>query len=100
MAEKIRVHTKRLLRTGNLIDAQVRIIRREIGRLEQDAADLQAIWEGEAARAFHTAFADDVKMLDSQCRELDRTAAGETEASREYERCEGKISGLIAGISV
>lgn len=97
---KIKVNTISLKRDTESISQSLKNIKNKMTAMESDVTQLNGMWEGDANKAFNKAFQDDIKALELICEGIQSIINYESNAKKEYDSCEKKVSSLIDSISV
>lgn len=100
MADKIRTDTDRLGTDAADIQRYIQNIADEANNMKSSVAELERMWEGPSSRAFHIAFQDDMRAVETVIKNLKSIYAYGTNAKKEYESCERKVATMIAEIKV
>lgn len=100
MAEKIRINTKTLQNDTSSIEKYLKQVEKKIQEMQTDVAELNNMWSGEANKAFHQTFNDDINGLLAVCKSLEGIAAYESYAKAEYDSCENKVAAMIASMNI
>jgi len=100
MADKIRINTDRLGADAERIQGYIDNIIQEMDAMRESVAELQKMWEGPGSQAFHHAFLDDMNAVETVMKNLQSIYAYDTNAKKEYEKCERKVSSMIADIRI
>lgn len=97
---KIKVNTVSLKNDTDLILKSLNDVKKKMQAMESDVSQLNGMWEGDANAAFNKAFQDDINALKQICDNIQGVIDYETNAKKEYDSCEQKVSGLIDSVSV
>lgn len=100
MVNKIKANTNRLGTDADRIQTYTANIAKEIEAMEQDVGVLMQMWDGPSSEAFHKAFQDDMRAMETVMKNLKGIYHYDTNAKKEYEACERKVSSMIAEIKV
>ena len=98
--EKIRVNTNSLDQTRQAMENRLNNIKKAIGKITEDMATLNSMWDGEAHTAFDNAIKVDIRFLESACESIQGIVRYEDNAVREYNKCEQQVADIIAQISI
>lgn len=97
---KIKVNTITLKKDTDLISQALKDIKKKMTEMKNDVTQLNGMWEGDANKAFNKAFQDDITALELLCNGIQSIIDYESNAKKEYDSCENKVSSLIDSISV
>ena len=100
MADKIRVNTMSLEKDTTSIQTHLKQVNKKIEKMQEDVKGMNAMWSGEANKAFNKAFQDDIKAIRTLCESIDGIIQYETTAKKEYNKCERTVKDAIDSMSV
>lgn len=100
MAGKIKINTKTLQNDTDSIQKDLKQVQKKLEAMQTDVEELNSMWSGEANKAFNQAFSSDIKALAELCSSLESIVAYEGTAKAEYDKCENKVSSLIAAMNI
>lgn len=100
MADKIRINTNRLGTDAESIKRYIDNLANEVENMQNSVHALKNMWEGPSCQAFCKAFQDDMRTVETVIKNLKRIWTYDTNAKKEYENCERKVSSMIADIRV
>lgn len=98
--DKIRINTNRLGTDAETVKSCIDKFAGEIENMKGSVTALERMWEGPSCKAFHKAFLDDMRAMETVIKNLRSIYSYDTNAKKEYETCERKVSSLIADIRV
>ena len=100
MADKIRINTNRLGTDAESIKRYIDNLANEVENMQNSVQALKKMWEGPSCQAFYKAFQDDMHAMETVIKNLKSIWTYDTNAKKEYENCERKVSSMIADIRV
>lgn len=100
MSNQIKINTSSLNRDAGQVDAYIRKIRTEMGRMKSNVEAMDKMWDGPGSEAFKKAFQDDMKDLETIIKNLEQVHTYEVNAKKKYESCESKVHELVSGIRI
>lgn len=100
MADKIRVNTTSLQKDITSIQTHLKQVTKKIEKMQEDVKGMNAMWSGDANKAFNKAFNDDIKAIRAVCDSINGLIQYETTAKTEYNKCERNVKDAIDSISV
>ena len=100
MADYIEVDTSELERDRQMIRSELNKIRAGIGRLQEEMADLGAMWEGPAHDAFMAQANADYETMRQFGDEIEAYTEAMDYARTEYEQCEAQVERTVATIRI
>lgn len=98
--DKIKIDTNRLGTDAESIKYYMDNLAREIENMKGSVTALEGMWEGPGCKAFHKAFQDDMRAMETVIKNIRSIYSYDTNAKKEYESCERKVSSMIADIRV
>ena len=98
--DKIRINTGSLRNTQNTVQGLLADIQNRITHMQNDIAQMNAMWSGPAHTAFNASFLQDVNELDARVKSIRGVAEFEGRSTSEYDKCENSVSSLVASIRV
>ena len=72
MSNQIKINTSSLNRDAGQVDAYIRKIRTEMGRMKSSVEAMDKMWDGPGSEAFKKAFQDDMKDLETIIKNLEQ----------------------------
>lgn len=100
MADKIKINTNRLGTDAENIKRYMDNLAGEVQNMRNSVNALRSMWEGQSCDAFYQAFSDDMRAMEAVIKNLKRIWTYDTNAKKEYENCERKVSAMIADIRI
>lgn len=100
MADKIKIHTKRLGADADRIQGYINHIAKEMAEIEQSVTAMQAMWEGAGREAFCQTFQKDMEVVKGALAGLRAIYEYDLNAKKQYEQCDRKVASMIAEIKV
>ena len=101
MADIIKVNTELLHKTTEAITTDLVSIRKDADELKIQIEEMNAMWIGDANKAFNAAFQGDVEALQTMSNNIDEIIVNyEITAKKEYDTCETNVDSLISAIKI
>ncbi len=100
MADKIKINTNRLGTDAENIKRYIDNLASEAENMKSNVNALKKMWEGPGCQAFDQAFQNDMRAMDTVIKNLKSIWNYDTNAKKEYEDCERKVSSMIANIRI
>ncbi len=100
MASIIKVNTSRLGSDADKVQSSISQMRKQMETMKVQVSQLDKMWDGPSSEAFKNAFHDDMNMLNTILKNLDKIYKFEVNAKKKYEKCEKQVGSIISGIHV
>lgn len=82
------------------LEEKLQLTREELIRLTDSVDALQSMWNGPAHDEFNKQYELDRERMEQMCTIIQNVLEGMQNARAEYDRCEGDVGSLVAGMQV
>ena len=100
MGQEISINTSTLSGDIDKLQQQLNIIRNDLSKMYQAVHTLDTMWDGPANAAFNMQFNKDKNDMTELCNTVQRIIDCMEYAKKEYNSCEGEVSGIIDSIAI
>ena len=100
MGQEISINTSTLSGDIDKLQQQLNIIRNDLSKMYQAVHTLDTMWYGPANAAFNMQFNKDKNDMTELCNTVQRIIDCMEYAKKEYNSCEGEVSGIIDSIAI